>query len=145
MRMYVSHLGEEHESFWPAAFFTTGHPYKTLSFPSRAGIGSCTYLTSKTKEVSHFREHKDLFDQPLRLSKKQMHDPDSVIRDFFVNCHLWQCKEFLWEWLVCTLSSREALEMRSVSPGDLVYYYQQIETLLEAALLISKRSKNMKK
>jgi hypothetical protein len=73
--------------------------------------------------------------EPRKLSKEEIEDPYQVIYELFDYAHLPQIRESIWEWLKATTSGN--YHKLSVSErGNLLYLYEKIEKLIEAAHII---------
>jgi hypothetical protein len=94
--------------------------------------------------MSQFKYHREFYDKPIRLSQKEMDDPEKVIKEFFINHRLSEYREFLWEWVTVSISALQVAELYDTMPGDLLWYYQEIETMLEAAWAINQKRRNKK-
>jgi len=82
--------------------------------------------------------------EPLRLTEEQMHDPILVLTDFFQYYHLKDTREILWDWLTEVISSTRRLSSDPHDRGNQLYFYERIEELIEAALLISRSLNSIK-
>jgi hypothetical protein len=82
-----------------------------------------------------YNNHPQWHNQPLRLSKKDIHNPHRVFEDFFDNYHLQDVRHITWKWLAAVISS----------PGSDIFFYEKIEKLIEAALVIHRRARSKSK
>ncbi len=73
---------------------------------------------------------------PRKLSKKETADPYSVITEFFDYAHLPQARDKLWAWLETTVTGSFSKELNCRERCNMVFFYQQIERLVEAAHII---------
>ena len=85
-------------------------------------------------------KHPDWHNQPLRLSEEECKDPRLVIEQFFESYHLQEVRETLWNWMVEIVSSSRSIAQEGRQRNDHIYFYEKIETLVEAAFLINQRS-----
>lgn len=89
--------------------------------------------------------HPQLDNQPLRLTEEERQDPYIVLEDFFSNFHLQDMREVLWDWLVAAMSSESCQYNTGFARSNLVFVYEKIELLVEAAYGIHKRRKKKQK
>ncbi len=75
---------------------------------------------------------------PHKLSKEETLNPHSVIYAFFDYAHLPQVREMLWEWLKITAVGNWQ-SLSTEERADVLYFYEQLEKLVEAAHLIHKK------
>jgi hypothetical protein len=87
----------------------------------------------------------EFYDRPDWLSPEEMKDPAKVITDFCENQIVGHIRVFLWNWFRVSLASAEHCKSSASFHGDLILYYQEIETLLEAVWWIEKNAKNKKR
>lgn len=85
--------------------------------------------------------HPQWFNQPLRLSKEEKHNPHMVIDDFFDCYHLKDVRQILWRWLVTVISSSLSISSEPLERGNHFYFYEKLEQLVEAALVMKRRMK----
>jgi hypothetical protein len=84
--------------------------------------------------------------QPLRLNDEERQHPESVLDDFFSCFHLQDMREILWDWLVAALSGESGVYNSGFARSNLIFVYEKLELLVEAAHLMHKRrKKRMKK
>lgn len=79
--------------------------------------------------------------EPRKLSKEEIEDPYRVIHDFFSYAHLPQIREALWEWLKLTASGSYHKQPRR-DRHNLLYLYEKVELLVEAAHIIHRQRTN---
>ena len=96
--------------------------------------------------MSQFEPSHEFYERPVWLSREEMEDPAKVVRDFYQNHDVGLIRVFLWNWFRESLASAELCKSGASFRGDLILYYQEIETLLEAVWWISemRKSKNRK-
>lgn len=83
--------------------------------------------------------------QPIRLTKQQQEDPMLVFDSFFDNYHLKDVREVLWNWLTAGLSSDNGVYQNGRSRSDLIFLYENVESLAEAAFLLLQKRKGVLK
>ena len=89
--------------------------------------------------------HPQLDNQPLRLTEEERRDPYIVLEDFFSNFHLQDIREMLWDWLVAAMSSESTQYSTGYARSNLVFVYEKLELLIEAAHGIHKRRRKKQK
>lgn len=85
--------------------------------------------------------HPQWFNQPLRLSKEEKHNPHMVIEAFFDSYHLQDVRQILWRWLVAVISSSLSISSEPLERNNHIYFYEKLEELVEAALVMKRRMK----
>ncbi|WP_276479699.1 hypothetical protein [Paraflavitalea pollutisoli] len=91
-------------------------------------------------EICH--PQKEITNQLMRLDQSQQADPSAVIRYFFECYHLQDLRELLWDWLLTALSSDNGTYSRGSDRSNLIFLYENLEKLAEAAYLkYGKRAK----
>lgn len=85
-------------------------------------------------------KHPDWYNQPLRLTEEERQNPRLVIETFFESYHLQEVREILWKWMVEIVSSSRSISQEGKQRNDHIYFYEQMEALVEAAFLINQRS-----
>lgn len=83
--------------------------------------------------------HPQWFNQPLRLSKDEKHNPYMVFGDFFDCYHLQDVRQILWRWLVAVISSPQSISSDPLERSSHIYFYEKMEELIEAAYVMKKR------
>lgn len=91
--------------------------------------------------MQHFNTHHHWENRPLRLSEEERRNPYGVLEDFFSNFHLQDVREMLWEWLVAALSSESGNYESGHARSNLIYVYEKLELLIEAAHGLHRRRK----
>lgn len=76
--------------------------------------------------------------KPRKLSKEEMQEPLQVIRDFFMDAHLPEIREQLWEFLKTTVTGNYCSVLNRQERSNLVHFYEKLEKLIEASHLLSK-------
>jgi hypothetical protein len=89
--------------------------------------------------------HPQLDNQPLRLTEEERQDPYLVLEDFFSNFHLQDMREMLWDWLVAAMSAESSAYNTGYARSNLVFVYEKLELLIEAAKVIHKRKRKNQK
>jgi hypothetical protein len=85
-------------------------------------------------------KHPEWHNQPLRLSEEERDNPRVIIEQFFESYHLQEVREILWNWMVEIVSSSRSIAQEGRQRNDHIYFYEKIETLVEAVFLINQRS-----
>jgi hypothetical protein len=83
--------------------------------------------------------HPQWHNQPLRLTDEQRKDPVLVIEEFFTCYHLQEVRKILWDWTVEIVSSHRSIASDPRERNNHLYFYEKIETLVEAALIIQRK------
>lgn len=69
-----------------------------------------------------------------------------VLDDFFRCFHVEDVREMLWEWLVAALSTDSGSYSTGYDRSNLIFVYERMEMLIEAAYgLHRRRKKSMKR
>jgi hypothetical protein len=76
--------------------------------------------------------------EPLRLTIEQQADALPVFKEFFECYHLHEVRDMLWNWTVEVLSSPNGISENHHERNNHLFFYQKIETLVEAVFVISK-------
>ncbi len=79
--------------------------------------------------------------EPRKLTEEQVEDPYQAINDVFDYAHLPQLREAIWEWLKLTVSGSYHKQPRR-DKHNLLYLYERVEILLEAAHIIHRERAN---
>jgi hypothetical protein len=88
----------------------------------------------------------DWDNQPIRLSDEEKKDLYSVLEDFFSCFHLQDARETMYDWLVAALSSDCGTYNTGFARSNLIFVYEKLELLIEAAHgLLRKRRKSVKR
>jgi hypothetical protein len=78
---------------------------------------------------------------PTSLSDEQKQDPYGVLDDFFSCFHVQDVRELLWDWLVAALSAESGAYGSGYERSNLIFVYERIEYLIEAAYGLHRRRK----
>lgn len=78
--------------------------------------------------------------QPRKLSADEIENPQTVIHQFFDYASLPQVRAHLWEWLKSTVTG-DYVSLPRQEKGNLIYFFEQLEKLVEAAHIIHEQSK----
>lgn len=76
--------------------------------------------------------------QPLRLTEEEMKDPLLVLKEFFECYHLNDTRDILWKWTAEVLSSSGSISSEALERSNHLYFYEKIESLIEACYMILK-------
>ena len=79
---------------------------------------------------------------PHTLSKEEIENPPSVIDSFFECAHLPQIRQMLWEYLQVAIAGTWCRQT-SDDRADMLYFYEKLEKLIEAAHIIRHQSKTV--
>ena len=77
---------------------------------------------------------------PQKLNSKETADPEMVIEEFFHYARLPQVRWYLWEMLK-TMITGNFPRLNGRERANLVYFYEQLERLIEAVHLLDLRKK----
>ena len=77
---------------------------------------------------------------PRKLTDEEIENPYVVIHDLFSYAHLPQIREHLWELLKITVSGNYHKKTR-IGRGNVLFFYEKLETLIEAVHIIHQRTK----
>jgi hypothetical protein len=78
--------------------------------------------------------------EPRKLNAEQIADPMLVINEFFNVGHLPQIREMLWELLKTTVTGNYCTVLTRKERANLLYFFEQLEKLVEANHLLHKNS-----
>jgi hypothetical protein len=84
--------------------------------------------------------HPEWHNQPLRLNEDELKNPRLTIENFFECYHLQEVRQMLWSWMVEIVSSSRSISQEGQQRNDHIYFYEKMESLVEAAFLINQRS-----
>lgn len=77
--------------------------------------------------------------QIRQLSEEEQKDPKEVITEFFLNYHLKDLQEVLWEWLCAGLCHQRSWFQTGIERSNLIFLYENLEKLAEAAYLLHQK------
>jgi hypothetical protein len=83
--------------------------------------------------MSHFQQHREFYDKPVRLSKEEEKDPIKVIKDFFDDYRLSELRDIQDQIQKVCLTSDEGAFSLAESRSNLLCYNDNLIRLLEAA------------
>lgn len=78
---------------------------------------------------------------PVGLTEQERQNPHIVLADFFSSFHLQDIHEMLWDWLVAALSSESGAYSSGHARSNLIYVYEKVMLLMQAANSINRRNK----
>jgi hypothetical protein len=81
--------------------------------------------------------------KPRKLSVEEIENPEKVIEEFFQYAHLPQVRWYFWEGMK-TLITGTFSNLRSRDRSNLIYFYEQIEKLIEVVHVIHEKNMNKK-
>lgn len=91
--------------------------------------------------MSQFLRQKDLFDRVIQLKEEEKQDPMLVVDRFFHDYRLHECRHQLWKMVETCLTTENDSYGDAEERGNLLLQYRDLERLLEANLLLLKKSK----
>lgn len=90
--------------------------------------------------MNHFLNRPDIYNQPIRLDKE---NPQEVIKNFFLDFHLSDVRQELWNMVEAALTTNHPNYSDSKRRDTLLYFYSQLELLIEAVYTeTNKQTKN---
>jgi hypothetical protein len=94
--------------------------------------------------MSHFQQHQEFFDKPIRLSEDEENDPIKVIEEFFTDYRLSEIREINEETNRVCLTSDIPPFQDPEERDRLISFREREEKLIEAAslLLLSRQTNN---
>jgi hypothetical protein len=101
------------------------------------------FLTLKFVSMRALNDHEAWEMKPRKLSVEEIENPEKVIEDLFQYAHLPQLRWFYWEGLK-TLVTGGFVNLRSKDRSNLIYFYEQIEKLIEVVHVIHEKNRNLK-
>jgi hypothetical protein len=84
--------------------------------------------SNKQQPVANHQLHK--------LTQQQQENPLLVLDAFFDNYHLKDVREVLWNWLSAGLTSDNSIFRNGRDRSNLLYLYEHLTSLTEAAWVI---------
>lgn len=101
-------------------------------------------MASKSKQLrvntTRQAQHEPVSSNNLtRLNKEQQQNPAAILEEFFSNYHLPDIRECLWDWLAAALTSESGTYQTGRARGSLLFLYENIEALAEAAFILHQR------
>jgi len=88
--------------------------------------------------MSHYLEHLQFYNQPVRLSQEFKKDPIFFLRRFYCDYHLAELRQFQREILETCLTTDTPPFCDPTKRADLLLLHQNVELLFEATFLILK-------
>ncbi len=83
--------------------------------------------------------------QPYHLEPEEIKNPHLVIHRFFDYANIHQQRRHLWDWLRTTVSgSYCSPQLARDQRSDMLYFYEHLQRLIEAAHLIHLQQKTNK-
>ena len=100
-------------------------------------------LNTFTPEVAFkgktYNKHPQWYNEPLRLTKEQNHDPFLVLTEFFECYQLNEIREILWQWTSSIISSPGVISIEPLERSNHLYFYEKIEEFIEAGFILKKK------
>lgn len=78
----------------------------------------------------------EVFRSAVWLTPEQVAEPIEVISDFFEHYHLFELRAILWELVFTALASDGDAVDEGRKRANLLFFYQKMETFLEAVHLL---------
>lgn len=91
--------------------------------------------------MSHYFEHLDFYNNPVRLHKEYRNDPIAFLEKFFLDYHLVDLRAFQDEILENCLTTDSPPFDNPEKRADIILLHKNMELLFEAAFLILKKHK----
>lgn len=85
-----------------------------------------------------FQSHPDFYNQLIRLSEEEKAEPHEVLHNFFQNCPFAVIRQTLWSMVETSLAVPYSVYDNAGERQTLLWFYRELETVLEAAFLLSK-------
>lgn len=91
----------------------------------------------------HYDDYHEAWEMnPRKLSTEEIENPGKVIEDFFKVSHLPGMRSSLWE-LMKTMVTGTFSNLKSRERARLIYFYEQVEKLIEAAHVLHEKNKGL--
>jgi hypothetical protein len=90
--------------------------------------------------MSHFQNHPSFYNDPIRLSVEGEEQPLEVLREFFEICPLGEVRSTLWNMVETSLAASHSVYDDAGERKTLLWFYRQLETALEAGLLLCRQN-----
>ena len=82
-----------------------------------------------------------LYEQPMWLSKEEKEAPLLVLQKFFEDYKLNELRFYLWQMVEACLTSENSQFAEPVERADLLFHYQALEKVMEAAHAMARERK----
>jgi len=86
--------------------------------------------------MQHFQLHEEFYAQPIRLNDEK---PAEVLENFFSAYSLSEIRQHLWNMVEASTTTDNHLFDESRERDNLIWFYSQIEELIEAAYMLTKK------
>ena len=90
--------------------------------------------------MNAFEHHEAWEMKPRKLSIEEVENPEKVITEFFQFAHLPQVRWYLWEAMK-TLVAGNFNQLKSRERVSLLFFYEQIEKLVEGVHVIHEKNR----
>ncbi len=87
-------------------------------------------------------EHEAWEMNPRKLNHEEIANPEMVIEEFFQYAQLPQVRWIMWEGIK-TLVTGNFVNLKSRERINLIYFYEQMEKLIEGVHVLYTKSKNI--
>jgi hypothetical protein len=89
----------------------------------------------------HFLNRPDIYNLPIRLSKKDKEGPVNVFSEYFCDYELCDVRQHLWLLLEIALTAPDEVFSEPTDRADLLTFYKRTEELIEATFIIVSQQK----
>jgi hypothetical protein len=101
---------------------------------------SAIIITIKTVKMP-LTQYPEWESYSRKLSKEEVEHPELVLDELFDYAHLPDVRELLWLWLKTTVNGDFAEGLDHQERVSILFFYEKIERLVEAAHILHMRSK----
>jgi len=91
--------------------------------------------------MQHFELHPEFYNQPIRLKDEK---PKEVVKNFFEAYTLSEIRQHLWNMVEVSIATDYYLFQESSDRDSIVWFYSQIEELIEAAYMMDQKKTKKK-
>ena len=89
-----------------------------------------------------YKANKKTYNQAIRLSGPAQENPYLYICAFFDAQSLSDVRRLLFKWYAAAITSENSASNYPVGQSDLLFLYQSMESLVEAAFLLNEKKCN---
>ena len=83
--------------------------------------------------MHHFEENQEFFNKPVLTGTR---DPFGIIRTFFEDIQMYEVRQKLWNLVEVAITSNTIQFAEAEDRQSLLYFYNRVEELIEAAMKI---------
>ncbi len=87
--------------------------------------------------MGYYAQHKDFYNQPIRLDNQQLEEPFDVIQSFCGAYQLHEIRQHLWDFLETAVITENFAFDEADKRNSIFLFYQQLEEALEALYIIN--------